>query len=135
MTLRLHLDSAVAECGDRFTGTIEWGALDIEPSAVRVQLRWWTEGRGDKDGAVSSRIELPGAPEGSGRFELTVPPNGPITFDGRLMRVRWVVELVLDHTLRPDPDVEEPVTVLPRGGVSLWARMHAPAPVDPPAPG
>ncbi len=130
--MRIDLDVAVTECGDVFIGSVSWGEFDNPPRSVRVQLRYWTEGRGDRDEVVVSKAELPGAPSGAGRFELPVPADGPMSYDGTLLRVRWAVELVFDLALRPDPDLSEPVTVLPRGGLALWAREHAPGPVIPP---
>ncbi len=130
--IRLSLDADVSECGDRFAGNVEWGSLEDAPRAVRVELRFWTEGRGDPDGAVVSRVELAGAPSGAGRFELPVPDKGPMSFDGALIRVMWAVEVVVDTALRSDPTESQPVTVLPRGGVALWARQQGVPPVIPP---
>jgi hypothetical protein len=129
-TPQLSLDSDVSECGDRFTGSVQWHPLDDDPVAARVELRYCTQGRGDPDGAVVSLVELDGAAGGSGRFELSVPASGPMSFDGALILVKWSIDLVIDTAMQPDADTSVPVTVLPRGGVALWARQQASPPPE-----
>jgi hypothetical protein len=126
--LSLELDTDVAECGDVVAGMVRWGRLESAPRSVRIQLRYWTEGRGDSDGGVVAEVELDGAVQGAGRFELPVPEAGPMSFEGKLIRVLWAAELIIDKTLRPDPDISHAITVLPRGGLALWARQAATPP-------
>ena len=83
---------------------------------------------GDSDGGVVAEVELDGAAQGAGRFELPVPDAGPMSFAGKLIRVLWAAELIIDKTLRPDPDISHPITVLPRGGLAMWARQAATPP-------
>lgn len=128
-TLSIELDTDVAECGDVVVGTARWGRSESAPRAIRTQLRYWTVGRGDTDGAVVAEVDLEGIVQGAGRFELPVPEAGPMSFEGKLMHVLWAVELIIDKTLRPDPDLSQPITVLPRGGLAMWARQHATPPV------
>lgn len=127
-TLHVDLDSAAVECGDVLAGSASWGPLDRAPRSVRVDLRYITAGAGTDDGRVVASADLGGGTEGTARFDLDVPFDGPITFAGRLIQVRWVVELVLDEAMRPDPSRHEPVTVLPRGGLAVWARQQAAPP-------
>jgi hypothetical protein len=128
VNLSLKLDTDVAECGDVVAGMVRWGRLESAPRGVRIELRYWTEGRGDSDGGVVAEVELDGAVQGAGRFELLVPEAGPMSFEGKLIRVMWAIELIIDKRLRPDPDISHPITVLPRGGLAMWARQAATPP-------
>ncbi len=77
--------------GERVRGHVEWHE-DAPPEAIEVRLLWHTEGRGDKDVGVArtQRIEAPSA-SGSSRFDLECP-QGPHSFSGRLISLRWAVE-------------------------------------------
>lgn len=126
--MRLELDSDVTECGDVVTGTARWGPLDFDPRRVIAELRYWTEGRGDQDSNVVSDAAFDAEPEGQGRFELVVPASGPMSFDGSLIRVLWEVRLRFDRSMRSDPSTSAPLTVLPLGGLAMWARQSGAPP-------
>lgn len=126
--LGLELDAEVAECGDVLTGTATWGPLDGAPRRVVVRLGYRTEGRGDSDHDEAAEVSWDGTESGQRRFELPVPEHGPMTYEGRLIRVLWRVELRLDRRLQSDPTEQVPVTILPRGGLALWARATGATP-------
>lgn len=114
--MTMSLDAISVECGGTVSGTAEWpGGGDAE-----VALGWSTSG----DGAVDrGTVDTATLAVGEGRFALTVPPDGPMTFAGKLISVRWEVTLRAGDT---SESVE--VTVLPRGGLTVWVRTTAPPP-------
>lgn len=86
------------------------------PRAVRIELRWETEGRGTTDGESvdssvldSSHGTLPPVFD----TQLQVPSHGPASYDGSLIRVRWFVRVRLDVPWAGDPKEDLPLLVLP----------------------
>lgn len=124
----VELDTDVAECGDVVSGRVSWGPVDKTPRQVVVELIYETSGRGDTDSEAVSEHVVAGADSGETRFTLSVPDDGPITFDGSLIRVAWRVEAKLDQAMQRDQRGSTAVTVLPAGGLALWARQVAPPP-------
>jgi len=116
----LRLDGEVGECGDAITGTITWPDGTMAPVRAAVRLRHRAEGAGlvdDTDGHDPVRWDE------QGRFSCPIPDAGPISFTGRLVSVSWsveIVDLVADVVL-----VSAPVTVVPTGGLALWAQQAA----------
>ena len=79
--------------GEVVQGTAGW-SLDVAPVAVEVRLFWYTEGRGTQDILIvdRTRFEGPLASERRDfRFEL---PAAPYTFSGKLISLRWALEVV-----------------------------------------
>ncbi|MFV2039953.1 MAG: hypothetical protein ACC660_06895 [Acidimicrobiales bacterium] len=127
--LRLVLDADVTECGDTLTGQLEWGALQPAPRNIVVSLRFTTDGRAkppDSGGPDPVTIDTRGSD--SARFEFPVPLLGPITFSGSTISVNWEVEAQVDGAAAPSAAVSQTVTVLPKGGLAMWARQTAPPP-------
>lgn len=117
-TPELHLDADVGECGDTITGIVTWPTAP--PARAAVRLRRHAEGAGLVDEADGHQ---PVRWDERGRFACPVPDGGPISFIGRLVVVSWTVEVVdlaSDTTL-----ASVPVTVVPRGGLALWAQTAA----------
>ena len=81
--------------GETLAGTLRW-QLEQPTDFVELRLFWFTEGRGDRDVGIARtlRYEHVGR-EGSERFELELP-EGPYSFSGRLISLRWALELVVD---------------------------------------
>jgi hypothetical protein len=119
----IELDTDVTEGGDVVTGVVRWGPLDDVPAKVVVRLRYRTEGRGASDTEVVDEVIFAGSASGAERIELSVPVNGPMSFDGSLVKVLWELDLSLDHRLAGDRGTTVGLTVLPRGGLALWARQ------------
>lgn len=114
MALSLHAPSV--ECGGTVAGTAAWTG----DGSAEVSLRWATSGDGTVDTGIVDTAHLSG---GDASFELTVPDDGPMTFAGKLMSLRW--DVVLDVG---DSTESVAVTVLPRGGLTVWVRKTAPPP-------
>ncbi len=132
--LDIALERGIVEIGSalrgrvRRTGELDDLATDSRQPvrAVRVSLRYTTEGRGDTDERTVAECELPVDEYGRTEttFEFTVPVRGPISYDGRLIRVLWFVDAQVDVRLRRDPTVHIPVLVIPSGGWGLYDRPH-----------
>lgn len=112
--LRLH--GTVAVCGGTIMGDVSWWGNGAR-RPVGVDLRYRTEGRGDTDAAVVSRWVLGDGDAGQGRFRLDVPPDGPVTYHGQLMRLLWQVGVTVPGTFRWGwrPVVVADLVVAPRG--------------------
>lgn len=124
MSPELRLDGEVGECGDAITGTIIWPDGTTPPVRAALRLRHRADGAGlvdDTDGGEPVRWDE------QGRFSCPIPDVGPISFTGRLVSVSWtleVVDLASDAVL-----ASTPVTVVPTGGLALWAQRMAGPPV------
>lgn len=138
MTIAVELDQVVAECGGYFTGRVsrqpdaDGVSSTSRARAVRMVLRYRTEGRGDTNRREVSNLEFPLQPHGGldTRFSLAVPASGPISYDGRMIRILYEIEARVDVKLARDPKIERPVLVVPIGGLGVYDRPH-PLPYDP----
>lgn len=94
--------------------------------AVRVSLGWFTEGRGDKDHGTVAEAEVPTDQYGALAMQvpLWVPGDSPVSYDGRLIRVLWEIEIRTDTRLAIDPVISVPVLVVPRGGIAHYRLPH-----------
>lgn len=119
----------IAEVGSAFTGEVHRD-LDTGSSTpirgVRILLRLRVSGQGDTDDRDVSGLEIETDDNGriSNRFELPVPVDGPVSYEGRLMRVQWSIEVRIDVKRRRDSAFEFPVLVVPRGGYGAYTGAH-----------
>lgn len=114
--MAISLDAVSAECGGIVAGTASWAGGD----PAEITLRWTTSGDGIVDSGTAETARLAAGGE---RFSLAVPHDGPMTFTGKLISVRWEVTLQAGDTAE-----SVDVTVLPRGGLTVWVRNTAPPP-------
>lgn len=87
--------------------------------AILINLRWRTEGRGDRNDAIVQSLTVPftaGPPRTITKFpfRLTLPPDGPVSYHGSLIRVIWQVEARADLSWGIGPRTAEPFVVVPR---------------------
>ena len=76
-------------------GHVEW-ALEKAPEKIELRLLWFTEGRGSRDIGVVSRRSFENQPE-MGRQSFSIKtPEGPYSFEGRLITLRWILEAAVD---------------------------------------
>ncbi len=108
-TLQVQLDREWVRPGGTIKAQLHW-ELQGRPDKLVVRLLWYTEGRGTRDVGVVAEQELTvSGPSGDREVELAVPA-GPYSFTGRLITLRWVVEL----TVEPDGEAEQaPLVVGP----------------------
>lgn len=132
--LTLTLDHDIAEVGTTFTGHMSRSPVDGQTNdktlgkvrAVRISLKYETSGRGDLDSKSFGVLEFPVDEYGmiSTNFALEVPADGPISYDGGLIRVGWQIEARSDRQLAPDDKLSVEVLVIPRNGTGFYDRPH-----------
>lgn len=135
-SVQVELEQGIVEVGGVFRGRLQRaGEVDDLASgskqrvrAVQLTLGYETEGRGDVSERTVAEERFP--VDGYGRvdtsFRLAVPSNGPISYDGRLIRVLWRIEARVDVKLAMDRTTDIPVLVIPSGG---WGLYHQPHPL------
>jgi hypothetical protein len=73
--------------------------LTETPQSLAILLSWWTSGKGTPDAAaVSSQAIAPRGPKGEKQVGVVLP-DGPYSFSGKLISLRWKVELVANEEL------------------------------------
>ena len=116
--------------GELVAGSMLRGRVCVPPTwrrpytAVTLVLRWTTEGKGDRDGG---RRTLPlfdagrGSPPEDLPFEVRLP-TGPWSYDGTLLKIRWVMRLEMSDRTTQSSVEDIPFVLLspylagPRGG-------------------
>jgi hypothetical protein len=84
-----------------------------------VELRWYTEGRGSCDRQTIQSLTLNPEKTFTGEplhFELQIPDDGPITYNGALLRILWEVRAQVTYPglLSAKDSVTQPLVVLCR---------------------
>jgi len=136
LTLSLTLAEPIAEVGTFFEGQlVRDPALDDgdEPGehriqGVRVELIYETEGRGDTATKVASKQEFPVDEWGrlSTQVRIPVPADGPVSYDGRLIRVRWMIKATTMVKRAFAKRRGDDVLVVPKNGIGVY---QAPLPL------
>jgi hypothetical protein len=111
MSLEIVLTNGVAAFapGESLQGTMRWD-LTTAPQWIELRLFWYTEGKGTQDVGVGP-IERIAQPAAAGNHAFTLrAPNLPPSCSGRLVSVRWALELV---TSANDPVARTDVIIGP----------------------
>ncbi len=127
--LDIKLDNDIAEVDGQFTGDLTYVVPDEKPEAIRgirLELRYFTEGRGDRYSKhlSSMAIEIDTSQNATKRFEIPVPENAPISYDGQLIRVLWEIKATIDIARGPDYNRVKPVIVVPVNGLGTYEYPH-----------
>ena len=122
-TVGVTVTAPLVTCGDSVRGQVVADALPSD--ALHVELRCRVDSAEPAEATLARQV-VSTASGGPATFELKVPDQGPITAQGASLAVSWSVTVVdaAGVTL-----VRSPVVVMPRGGMALWLRRHAPPPV------
>ncbi len=130
----ITLANDATEIGGVFQGQlIRVGELDdlvdrgqSRTRGIRLQLRYRTEGRGTTFTEIADEGECEADEFGriNATFELQVPRDGPISYDGSLIRVIWEIEVRVDIKRGFDTKDEIPVLVLPTNGWGIYQGPH-----------
>lgn len=107
----IALDHYVLGPGDRGLCTVEWQAAEKPPKEIRVRLRMETEGRGTTDRLELAEVEIPGSASGTVEVPFQIPHDAPYSYDGRLMRVRYSVDVRLKLPWASDEKMSIPFRV------------------------
>lgn len=121
LTVNIEGDHRWFRPGSALSGEAAW-RLETAADAIEIRLFWHTGGAGARDVGVadSLRIDHP-EPRGQTRFRFHIP-DGPYSFTGQLITLRWAVELVVvpsgeterrDLVVGPRP-VEIRLTAVPK---------------------
>lgn len=97
--LRLDGDGRIYQPGDVLAGQYRMMSVDRnEIKALELSVLWYTEGKGEEDMGVHHFLRLSVEegdwidPRRPGMFR-TVLPNSPMSYDGRIVKVRWCVRV------------------------------------------
>lgn len=118
--ITIALESERVEAGQSLQARIEWSCTDGRPTRLESTLYWFTEGRGDTDGRRIHTETLPieeGQMTGWTQIDVRVPEDGPISYDGTLLKILWEVRSDLKVDRGSDERAVERVTVQPRSGM------------------
>lgn len=89
--------------GDEVAGAVAW-SLEAGPRPERAEVRllWLTDDEADRDSGVAVSVELP-SPEVLDRrdFRLRLP-EGPYSFAGKVVRIGWAVEVLVEPGARAE---------------------------------
>ncbi len=103
--------------GETVEGVASW-QLKKAPTSVKVQLGWFTEGKGTQDSHVQGAVTFD-APEATDAriFQLTLSQE-PYSFSGKLISLIWRVELIAGRARE-----ETRIVVSPTGREIELARL------------
>ncbi len=81
----------------------------LNPRRVILRVKWYTEGRGDRDEGIHwEEVVHQGPLVGGEEFPFEVQlPEGPLSYSGRLIKIIWAVEVHFDIAWRKDPKFEQ----------------------------
>ncbi len=94
---------------------------DKEPKSAEVYVAWFTEGRGTRDRQYVATQEI--EPEHLLKyrqrpyeFELNIPYDAPLTYNGHLFRLMWEVkvQIVFPGLFRPKDTTSQIIQVVPQ---------------------
>ena len=118
MEIRIR-DGDDLRLGDTVAGEISWRPEEeTRVKGLRVELLWRTEGRGDSDDAVVARFdgdigETVGVTGITVPFSLTLPREGPMSYDGQIIRILWTVRARADIPWGIDVKAERNIHIGP----------------------
>src|SRR5680860_483165 len=90
-----YLDDYAVAPGGETTGTVQWRVDEKPPTEVTIRVGMETTGRGSPDKVVLVDEVRPGSKEGSATITFRIPDDAPCTYDGKLIRVAWTVDVHL----------------------------------------
>lgn len=106
MSALVELESSLVEPGGSVAGAVHLApAPGDEKRAVELSVLWETSGKGDTDqGVVLHQVLVDGDPDrarADHRFRAALPLL-PLTYDGNLIKIRWLVRVRRRTALGPD---------------------------------
>jgi hypothetical protein len=112
----LERPNATFQAGERVRGLLRLHAREACTSrAILIDAYWRTSGYGNEATMKRERkrIEIQHLAQGATLdvpFELELP-LGPVSYDGKLIKVEWLIEMSVDVPWARDPRYEYPITV------------------------
>ncbi|MCA9291511.1 MAG: hypothetical protein KDA25_10305 [Phycisphaerales bacterium] len=113
--------------GEAIEGVVSW-TLDAAAHAVEVRLLWYTRGKGDGDVGVADLVRFDAPASADSQIFRFIAPNGPWSFDGRLVSLVWAIDAIADlKGLKSDLVRRVDLTIGPDGRpVTLTSTALAP---------
>lgn len=88
--INIYLDTDTLEVGTKLSGSCLWTPNKKESNkTLTLLIGWRTEGRGDVDKETIYETEI--TPSSRAYFSCQIPPTGPVSYDGELLRIIWEV--------------------------------------------
>lgn len=117
------------ELGSTLQGRVRWTSdREGKLEAMTVTATWHTEGRGEKNEFTAATFEIRGKAQLQAgldfvhAFSLKMPATAPLTYDGKLIRVKWTVNVQLHLPWATDRYGECRLLVVPKGArKATWA--------------
>jgi hypothetical protein len=110
--IRIELSGQTVRNGEHLKGSVTWSAEGGKtPRKMEVVCRWRIEGRG------RSREEIVDSAESSGTvipFDFEIPKEGPLSYDGQLLRIIWEIVASADIPMARDQTEVVVFTVVAR---------------------
>ena len=99
VSLELTNDCGCYLPGQTVEAQIAW-ELDAVPKSIEARLFWYTRGKGTTD-TMTVAAESYVGPVAAGRWRvvLAIPADAVCSYSGRLISVRWAVEVVAEKKL------------------------------------
>ena len=114
--MRIHLSSEQFEVGSILKGQVTWTPeKESKPRGLRVAMAWRTEGRGNRKEATCGETERTDMAPGSEvtlPFEFHVPLEGPVSYDGKLMKIIWEIIVQVDLPFARDEIEKKEIRVV-----------------------
>lgn len=118
--IQIVTDRTTLEVGEQISGQAIWTPdRPVSPREIRVFAGWRTEGRGDRSNGKAGELRYPPGPNGFPppvqlEFAFTIPPTGPVSYDGKLIRILWEIVVQIDLPMASDELMQLPFLVLPK---------------------
>lgn len=92
LTLELLEGQTAYRPGDTIEGVAGW-ELEKPIKKIEVHLCWHTEGRGNEDDSAVDTVTFENPQPVDAQIFSFTAPNGPYSYDGHLIAIKWTVEL------------------------------------------
>ncbi len=121
--INVRLEKTEIIVGETLSGTLIWQTSDGSetPKNASVSIRWYTEGRGNTNHETVQELlldpnQLISFQRSPLPFSFQIPYDGPITYNGSLIRVIWQLEVSIQMPglFRKKDKQTWPFQVLPR---------------------
>lgn len=119
MQIEIEDEKRNFEPGRELTGRASW-VLETPPEEVHLRLFWYTEGKGTQDVEVAQEENFGPLQEGRREFRFKLPES-PYSFSGRLISIRWGLELVAE----PSGETQREDLVMGPGGREVEVHESA----------
>ena len=99
--ISIGIDQRTVATGGVLTANVRWSADgDRRARRIIVAAEWKTEGKGDKAVGVARSVTVtpsPDAREAIVPVRFLIPYEGPITFQGTLISLVWILRVRVDQ--------------------------------------